>query len=237
MNKHLLSGIQCLSFDLWLTLIVPNPDSNQFRATLLAEYFGVQNDDAFIALMRQVSLDLDKKSEETGLNFSCLDRVNLIAESLGRDPLSEAEAHVVVQGIQEGIVQHAPRLIDPDTHRVLQVCQDEGIRLALISNTGYPEAKAMRRVLDALDVSRFFSDLIFSSEVGYAKPSAELFSLISDAQGIDRRAVLHVGDSFRADYHGALNFGFQALLFDQKIDVAQDSQVNRIASIGQLVSL
>lgn len=208
-----LSSVVGISFDLWLTLIKPNPQSAEYRAKILAEFFGVRKDAPFARLMKDVSLELDGKSEKSGVNYSCLDRVNLLAQRLGLELPQESAGNEIVHLIQQGVRDFPPSLINPDTLDIFRTLVGRGIKLVLISNTGYPEAGTMRRVLSELGIDGFFSSMIFSSEVGYAKPNSRMFERACSDVGAERHQMLHVGDSLQADYFGALACGIDALWF------------------------
>ena len=163
--------IKCISFDLWLTLIASHPESGKARARILARAFGVEPTEKFLGLVREVSLELDRRAEDTGSDFDCGDRIDLLCRRLNRAPLSAAERALLVRQCQSSIRRNRPTLINPDTVSHLQSLRDQGYKLALISNTGYPEAPVMREIVDGLGLGPLFDVMVFSSEVGAAKPS------------------------------------------------------------------
>jgi len=114
----------------------------------------------------------------------------------------------------------------PETLPVLQVLQQEGIRLGVISNFD----SRLPRVLQALQLDGYFSSLTLSTQVGYAKPDPRIFQAALAAQGIPPAAAWHIGDSRREDYQGAKAAGLRALWLDRE---GQDpSCQERIENLG-----
>ena len=119
----------------------------------------------------------------------------------------------------------------PETLPVLQVLQQEGIRLGVISNFD----SRLPRVLQALQLDGYFSSLTLSTQVGYAKPDPRIFQAALAAQGIPPAAAWHIGDSRREDYQGAKAAGLRALWLDRE---GQDpSCQERIENLGGSLSL
>jgi len=100
----------------------------------------------------------------------------------------------------------------PETLPVLQVLQQEGIQLGVISNFD----SRLVRVLQALQLDGYFSSLTLSTQVGYAKPDPRIFQAALAAHGIPPAAAGHIGDSRRDDYQGAKAAGLRALWLDRE---------------------
>jgi len=100
----------------------------------------------------------------------------------------------------------------PETLPVLQVLQQEGIRLGVISNFD----SRLPGVLQQLQLDPYFSSLTLSTQVGYAKPDPRIFQAALVAQGIPPAAACHIGDSRREDYQGARAAGWKALWLDRE---------------------
>ncbi|SPA36203.1 Hydrolase of HAD-superfamily protein (fragment) [Cupriavidus taiwanensis] len=50
----------------------------------------------------------------------------------------------------------------------------------------------------------------WSFDVGYLKPQVEIFEWATSKLGVPAAATLMVGDTYKADYLGAMNAGLQA---------------------------
>ena len=75
-----------------------------------------------------------------------------------------------------------------------------------------------------------------SVEVGYQKPCVEFYREIEKSLGVNPQAILMVGDSWIADYQGAINAGWQALYLDRSLAIGQNSPSHTIRSLEQLLS-
>lgn len=98
--------------------------------------------------------------------------------------------------------------------------QERGIRLSIISNWD----ERLPLLLKYLNIDNRFDRIITSHEAGYEKPSERIFNYYlrqlkneehskynqSNEEDLKER-VLHIGDKFKEDYSGAIDFGFKAL--------------------------
>lgn len=100
-----------------------------------------------------------------------------------------------------------PWFIYPDVIPALEHWQNLGITLGVLSNFDtrlYP-------VLEALNLQQFFSSITISTEVGAAKPEAEIFDFGLAKHDCCADAAWHIGDSFKEDYQGAKAAGLKAI--------------------------
>lgn len=100
-----------------------------------------------------------------------------------------------------------PWFIYPDVIPALEHWQNLGIKLGVLSNFDtrlYP-------VLEALNLQQFFSSVTISTEVGAAKPEAEIFDVGLAKHDCPADAAWHIGDSFKEDYQGAKAAGLRAI--------------------------
>jgi len=95
-----------------------------------------------------------------------------------------------------------------DVFSALEELRGAGLRLSVVSNFD----SRLYRLLEGLDLSRFFQSVTISSEAGYAKPAAELFRFALDATGSSAEEALHVGDAPHLDVAGANAAGIEAIL-------------------------
>ncbi len=95
----------------------------------------------------------------------------------------------------------------PDVLPTLDFLQSRRLPLAIISNWD----ERLRPLLEALGLSRRFSTLVISCEVGAAKPSPVIFREAARRLRLPPKAILHVGDSEQDDLMGARAAGFRAL--------------------------
>jgi putative hydrolase of the HAD superfamily len=90
--------------------------------------------------------------------------------------------------------------------------RSQGIDLAIVSNFD----SRIDDVLEALDLRDYFSNVTISTEVGAAKPHPKIFTDALTINICKPEEVLHIGDSFSADYQGALGVGIKAIWLNRK---------------------
>ena len=100
----------------------------------------------------------------------------------------------------------------PDARPTLEGLRRRGMRLGLVSNA----TDLARKVLDNLDLSKYFEFMVLSDEVGVRKPSPEIFSIALKAAGTRPNRALYVGDKFSVDIVGASRAGMHAVLLDRE---------------------
>ena len=98
----------------------------------------------------------------------------------------------------------------------LKQITEQGKTVSILSNTAFIKGSSLRKLMAFYELESYFSFQIFSDETGYSKPNQMIFQLVYDEikkiNSIAKNEVLHLGDNKIADYHGALQFGFDALL-------------------------
>jgi putative hydrolase of the HAD superfamily len=94
-----------------------------------------------------------------------------------------------------------------DTIAALTQWQQAGVKLAVLSNFD----SRLYTVLKVLELDRYFSTVTISSEVGAAKPQAEIFLTALNKYQCAPQFAWHIGDSFEDDYLGASNVGLTAI--------------------------
>jgi putative hydrolase of the HAD superfamily len=130
--------------------------------------------------------------------------------------------------------------VAPDTVPTLTELRRRGLRLGLVSNAPY-RAASMRTQLERLDLLRLFDAAVFSSAVGWRKPSPRIFERALAELGTAPGATLMVGDRGREDVDGAHAAGMRAVLLrehraDAAGEAAADAVIDRLADLVPLVA-
>jgi putative hydrolase of the HAD superfamily len=94
-----------------------------------------------------------------------------------------------------------------DTLSVLQRCREMGFSQYIVSNN-HPD---LRKVLNDLDLSSYFVDVIVSGEIGYDKPRKEIFECALQRAGHPDICFM-IGDNPAADGEGAQSANIPPLL-------------------------
>ncbi len=104
----------------------------------------------------------------------------------------------------------------PEVRQVLEELRGR-FRLFILSNF---DAR-LKGILDGLGLLPLFESVVISSDTGYSKPHAGIFSHAARLAGLKPDECLHVGDEKQADFQGALQAGFQACLVERpEIDLS-----------------
>jgi len=99
-------------------------------------------------------------------------------------------------------------IADPQAAAVLEELRAQRLFLGVLSNFDY----RLYRILEGLDLARYFDSVTISSEAGYAKPSPGAFQAALARHGLSPAETLHVGDSEHHDLAGAEALGIAVVL-------------------------
>ncbi len=89
--------------------------------------------------------------------------------------------------------------------------QRSGVQLAVLSNFD----SRLHQVLNALDLSQYFSTVTISTEVSAAKPQPAIFTAALHKYQCPPQLAWHIGDSLEDDYLGAGAAGLTAIWLDR----------------------
>lgn len=99
----------------------------------------------------------------------------------------------------------------PDTRPMLELLTSRDLVLGVISNA----TDLARRVLDNLDLTKYFDVVVLSEEVGVRKPSPKIFHIAAERAGVKPSRCLFAGDKLAVDVVGAKGAGMNAILIDR----------------------
>jgi len=114
-------------------------------------------------------------------------------------------------------------LIYGDVTDALKNIKAMGVKMAVIGNVMFWPGMITRLLLKRNGILEYFDVTVFSDEVGYSKPSREVFEYAAKKLGITIHELVHVGDSVENDFAGAIFAGAVAVLINRSstIDVLQ----------------
>ena len=140
-------------------------------------------------------------------------------------------------------MQHLPSPIfgrarlDPDALPTLAELRDRGARTAIVSNTpwGSP-AKDWAPEVDHHGLTDAVDAVVFCVDVGWRKPTPQIFEHALARLGVEARDAAFVGDDPRHDIAGAQRSGLDAILLDPTGGSACD-RCRCIRSLAELIPL
>jgi len=119
----------------------------------------------------------------------------------------------------------------PDVRDALEELVSLGFRLGVVSN--WPAT--LETTLGRVSLRGFFSAIVASATVGFAKPHPRPFLCAAEQLGVEPRCALYVGDSVSMDVRGAKAADMDALLLDRV--GAHETEARRIQSLAELPDL
>jgi len=127
----------------------------------------------------------------------------------------------------------APWFIYEDTRLALEMWQQQGITLGVLSNFD----SRIYAVMEALELNQYFSSITISTEIGAAKPDPAIFEAALAKHQLQRSPDLawHIGDSFDEDYAGANAVGINAFWLDRdrRTKGEMGRTIHRLTDLGK----
>lgn len=125
----------------------------------------------------------------------------------------------------------------PDVEPMLAAVREMGVRIGIVSDWG----SNLRAIVAELELDRYLDFVLPSGAVGVAKPNPDFFRLALDAASVEPEEAVMVGDSYRADVHGAWSAGMDAVWLNRSegmnitpTDEPLPADVRHIASLDEL---
>ncbi len=108
----------------------------------------------------------------------------------------------------------------PGTRELLAFLKEQGKKVYLLSNA---QRIFTAFEMNTLDISRFFDDILISSDYGTRKPDRCFFQLLLDRHGIDPEKTLFVGNDSHTDIAGAQAVGLDTYYVNSNISPQGDA--------------
>ncbi len=135
----------------------------------------------------------------------------MVLTDIGFDGDFESMSSLLSSRYKE-IVEKVESWVDyPETKPVLERLRRTDLRLGMVSNA----SGLLRKVLDNLDLARYFDFILVSSEVGFRKPDPEIFRMAARRAGTAPNRAVFIGDRLATDVMGATRAGMNAILLDR----------------------
>ena len=207
--------IKHISFDLWLTLIKSHPEFKERRAKFLRKDFNPFGYSAkkIMEIVQSVDKVSDRLNEINGQKVPTEFMYRKIFQKLGYtwNSFTEDEYTEIKLKVNDLFMKYQPDFLNKSIRPMLQSLKDEGYSLSISSNTGFIEGNVIAATLQNLNIAEHFKFCIYSDEIKSSKPSTNFFDKVLMQTGLEKCEILHVGDNHKADYEGAIKYGFKAL--------------------------
>jgi putative hydrolase of the HAD superfamily len=203
-----------------LTLIKSNPLFKRKRAEFLTENFNPKglSVDEVMTIIHNIDKACDRLNEMSGKKKKAVLMYKAILKRL-RYNCNKTDLtflNDIVNKINRIFFEFPPVLLNNNILPILNFLKSQGYTLNISSNTGFIEGSFLRDFLIQNKMDTFLDFSIFSDEIDASKPSADFYNIVYRNANAEKHQILHIGDNYRADFLGATNFGFNALLIENK---------------------
>ncbi len=128
---------------------------------------------------------------------------------------------------------HGPTVwrVYEDVAPTLEGLRAKNIPAAVVSNWD----TRLPGLLESLGLTDHLQFILTSAEVGFEKPSPEIFLHAAEKARASVSEILHVGDRPTDDVEGALNAGMQGLLIDRSGNTDFEPKISSLTEVLSLV--
>jgi putative hydrolase of the HAD superfamily len=214
--------IAAVTFDVGGTLIAPWPSVGDVYARVAGE-FGPPV--PAMALNRRFAAAWKQRGKFNHSRSAWKELVNETFDGLIDKPITEECFDAIYARFAEPAAWH----VFDDVAPTLKELHRRDLKLGIISNWD----ERLRPLLDCLGLSDYFHAIVISHELGYAKPTPEIFHHAAQTLGTPPDTLLHVGDSADEDLAGARSAGLHAVIVNRR----GGADKSEIASLSALVRL
>jgi putative hydrolase of the HAD superfamily len=121
----------------------------------------------------------------------------------------------------------------------LQALKDRGLKLAIISNTIWPQY-IVDEEMKRLGINNYFDCIVTSCAFGTKKPYPEIFEHTLSKLGVEATEAVFVGDSLKEDVAGASMVGMKTILLDWKREevpgITPDAKINALSELAGAIA-
>jgi FMN phosphatase YigB (HAD superfamily) len=200
-----------VTFDFWNTLFWPNDAVQRARARRLAPWLRASEEAVHSALVDGFA----RHSAEWRAG-RCWGTRDLARALLDRFPADGRHARTdeLARLIEISGVGVDERPVEGSLE-VVEHLRRAGVRLGIISDTGFSPGRVLRGFLSRAGLLHRFDPaaLTFSDEVGVPKPNPRIFWAALEALGVEPSQAVHVGDLRATDVAGARSVGMGSVRF------------------------
>lgn len=160
---------------------------------------------------------------------------DILAE-LGIDPAASDVEEAAYQAYTRTLLD-LPPVVNEGVLETLPVLAGK-FKLAVICNTGATPGAILRELIKKDGLYNYFKVLVFSDEVGFAKPSTRIFKYALEHLDVANPAdAAHIGDDAITDVIGAKRSGMKAVWLAPHQDWAVPEADYHVRKVNELIKL
>lgn len=214
-----------VTFDLWQTLLIDQPELDDSRNRMRYERLHKALSDSGA----QIPLEDFKKGYDQSAfhlqaiwrenkELSTIEQIRIIVNAVGLGDFSmdPGLTRILERAYLEPIFIVPPEL-NVEAFATLREMRSRVRGIGLVSNTGRSPGTALRELLRKYRIIEFFNSTTFSDEADSRKPDKVIFEKAAAALGTELVKIVHIGDDPEADVWGAKQAGMKAVLFDYPV--------------------
>jgi HAD superfamily hydrolase (TIGR01509 family) len=236
------ASIGAIVFDLWGTLMSERREVFRERARLryegvrpVLDRHGIEVELEDFTRTHLESNRMIGLMQNEGRDVSAEERARHVVYQLAphaADRLDERDLETFVEAYSGAVVSTPPELLDGAVE-ALDGARERGLGVGLISNTGVSSGRHLREVFKAAGILDRFDSLIFSDELGRAKPHREVFERAAGELEVDAASAVFIGDTPRFDVGPPRRYGWWVVQVGHREDGDPPAH-RRVESVGEV---
>lgn len=197
------------SFDLWNTLIKPNPQFGIERARYIIKELGFPYtpEEIIVNHFKKGSILFNKINETRGVHTDAEIALAYVLHGLDAN-INKKTIKDLQEKQEELFLEYPPLPYDENTISTLKTIKKK-FAICLISNTGFIRGKVLKQAIKKIGFPNF-DWMLFSDELGISKPNEKIF-ILAENKAYEKDSIrlrkdtiiFHIGDNEKADVAGA----------------------------------
>lgn len=206
--------LKAITFDFWNTLYKFPRDANVSRLRarrflqIVNEAGGQVEMEELLAALEQCWKYADYCQRVEGYDITPAGHVNYILQHLNLQ--TSAEMWNAIYVTYTRALEEKPPVLKEGVKETLPLLEQK-YTLAVICNTGGTPGTGLREFMRKDGILDYFSFLVFSDEVGWAKPNTRIFAHTLANLKVEPGQAAHIGDDPITDVIGAKKAGMKAI--------------------------
>ena len=214
--------------DAGYTLFTANPSPSKFYRQVCTRHGAEVSKEQMLAAMREVWVEqVIPEMNDPNADFSCSDEEdrrwwwNYDSEVFRRLGISQEKHERIFDEIYGFFGNPSAWELYPDTLESLEQLKSSSFSLVIVSNWN----SSLKKIVEGLNIDRYFDFVFASAEVGAKKPSPKIFRLALERAGAEPSRVVHIGDTYQTDVLGARKAGIRGIMLDRHGGSHHDHEV------------